>query len=81
MAAAKIASIVRAVSEMTKPKGAYDLLIRLRDLPMTSPYYEAAQAAEEKINKLEREEARLLKLKEAFQREITDINDQLEGEA
>jgi len=66
---------------MTKLKGAYDLLIRLRDLPMTSPYYEAATTAEEKINKLEREEARLLKLKETLQREITEINDQLEGEA
>ena len=54
---------------------------RLDELPTTSPYYEAAITAEEKINKLEREEARLLKLKEALQREITEINDQLEGEA
>ena len=56
------------------------LSIRLRDLPPTSPYYEAAKTAEEKIKKLERAEARLLKLKEKLQREIAEINDQLEGE-
>ena len=63
------------------PQKAYSLFFRLDELPLKSPYYDAAQTAEEKINKLEREEARLLKLKEAFQREITDINAQLEGEA
>jgi hypothetical protein len=70
-------------NSLHRPSGIGDeensLYRRLDELPPTSPYYEAAQAAEEKINKLEREETRLLKLKEALQREVAEINDQLEG--